>query len=208
MSLVGGLIHPWLGAYSLDDAGDKRGLTAAQLTAELREYRVMPWAHNHVVAVRLAAGAAVGTDRYLGLYQLGGNFGESAFYVTPASSRMVRGFPIGADVGDAYWLTSVEYRLPILRIDDGLLTWPVFLRAVSGHVFVDAGNAFSPQSWGEIVQDPLLGAGAEVRVSTVLWYGVGATGRFGVATGLPGPDGIPIWDPQLRMFYFRVGGSF
>jgi len=206
VSLVGGLIHPYLGAYARNDDGSREGLTAAQLTAELREYRVMPWLHNHVVAMRLAAGAALGSDRYLGLYQLGGNFGESAFYVTPASFRMVRGFPIGADVGDAFWLASLEYRLPILRIDHGVLTWPAFVRAISGHVFMDAGNAFSPTSLRATVQDPLLGVGAELRVSTILWYGVGATGRLGIATGLLGPSRIPLGD--RRMVYFRVGGSF
>jgi outer membrane protein assembly factor BamA len=166
----------------------------------------MPWLHNHVVAVHMAAGAALGSDRYLGLYQLGGNFGESAFYVTPASARMVRGFPIGADVGDAFWLASVEYRLPILRIDQGVLTWPAFVRALSAHVFADAGNAFSPDRWAAPVEDPLLGVGAELRASTILWYGVGATGRLGIATGVLGPNRIPLGD--RRFVYFRVGGSF
>lgn len=205
-SLVGGLFHPYLGAYRLDDNGDRQGLTAVQLTAELREYRVMPWSHNHVLAMRAAAGAAIGSDSYLGLYQLGGNFGESAFYVTPASARMVRGFPIGADVGDAYWLASLEYRLPIVRIDDGLLTLPAFVRALSAHVFADAGNAFSPTAWEAPIDDPLVGVGAEIRASVLLWYGVGATGRLGVATGVLGPNKIPIGD--ARMVYFRVGGSF
>lgn len=207
VSLVGGLILPFLGSYSLEPDGGRRGLTAVQLTAELREYRVLPWSKNHVLAVRLAGGAALGSDRRLGLYQLGGNFGEGAFYVTPSSSRMVRGFPIGADVGDAYWLGSVEYRLPIYRFDHGISTLPVFVRALSAHAFVDTGNAFdTPQSWRDPFADPLLGAGAELRLSTVLWYGVGATGRLGVATGLSGPNRITLNNPKLA--YFRVGGSF
>lgn len=206
VSLVGGLIHPWLGAYALDEEGNRDGLTAVQLTAEIREYRVMPWLHNHVLAMRAATGAAIGSDKYLGLYQLGGNFGDSAFYVTPASSPMLRGFPVGADVGDAYWLTSLEYRLPLLRVDHGLLSLPAFVRAASAHVFADAGNAFSPTSWGAPLEDPLLGVGAEVRVSMILWYGVGASGRFGVATGLLGPNRIRIG--EQGMAYFRVGGTF
>ncbi len=206
VSLIGGIIHPYLGAFSRDSSGATRGLTALQFTAELREYRVMPWRQNHVLAMRVATGAAVGSDRYLGLYQLGGNFGESSFYVRPASSRMVRGFPLGADVGDAYWLGSMEYRIPIVRVDHGISSLPVFIRAISANVFLDAGNAFTPDSWGAMVQDPLVGTGAELRASTILWYGVPVTARVGLGTGLTGPNRIPLGD--LRMGYFRVGGSF
>ncbi|MFK7927391.1 MAG: hypothetical protein AB8H79_04335, partial [Myxococcota bacterium] len=207
VSLVGGVILPFLGSYSLDEDGTRNGLTAVQLTAEWREYTVLPWSRNHVFAFRAAGGAAFGSDRFLGLYQLGGNFGDGAFYVTPSSSRLVRGFPIGADVGDAYWLTSAEYRLPIIRVDHGISSLPVFIRALSAHAFVDAGNAFTqPQSWRDPLTDPLVGVGAELRLSTILWYGVGATGRLGVATGLTGPNRIGVTNPKL--VYFRVGGSF
>ncbi|MFT7520065.1 MAG: Tol biopolymer transport system component, partial [Kiritimatiellia bacterium] len=129
-SLVGGLIHPYLGSYAETDEG-RVGLGAVQLTSELREYQVMPWAKNHVIAVRAGTGITLGSDRFLGLYQLGGSYGDSAFYVTPDSVLMLRGYPLGADVGDLYWLGSAEYRMPIVRIDKGLATYPAFIRAVS-----------------------------------------------------------------------------
>ena len=214
-SLVGGLIHPYLGAYAETDDG-RVGLSAAQLTAEVREYTVMPWSKNHVVAVRAGTGITLGSHRFLGLYQLGGSFGDSAFYVTPDSGLMLRGYPFGADVGDLYWLGSAEYRMPLHRIDRGLATYPVFLRALSAAAFVDAGNAFSePSNVGDAFVQPLIGVGGELRISTVLWYGVGATGRFGFATGLTGPQAIrPTRDTPTgtsfdpRIFYARIGGSF
>lgn len=213
VSLVGGIVHPYLGAYAVDESGAKQGLTALQMTAEIREYRVMPWLTNHVLAVRAAGGATLGTDRFLGLYQLGGNFGESAFYVSPTGSRMVRGYAQGSDVGDIFWLAAAEYRFPIARFDRGLMSWPVFFRALSGNVFVDAGNAFSdPTTWRDPFQEPLIGVGGELRLSMALWYGVGTTLRAGVATGLT-PGGIRPVDPttgglDADLFYLRVGGSY
>jgi Tol biopolymer transport system component len=211
ISVVGGLVHPWLGAASRTEDGGWQGLTALQATAELREYRVMPWLRNHVLAVRAGAGATLGTDRYLGLYQLGGSFGDSAFYVTPSSSRMIRGYDLGADVGDLYWLGSVEYRLPLYRHDRGLGTWPIFFRAASLQTFVDAGNALSrPQAWSDLGRGSLVGVGAEIRASAVLWYGVPASLRFGFAAGLTDGGRTPLregsFDPGV--FYARLGSSF
>lgn len=212
VSVVGGLVHPLLGAYALDENDDRTGLTAVQLTAELREYRVLPGLPNHVLAMRAAAGATFGQDSFLGLYQLGGSFGDSAFYVTPASSRMVRGYPFGTDVGDLFWLAGAEYRFPITRFDSGILTWPVFFRALSGNVFVDAGNAFSePTGPMDAVDGTLVGVGAEVRLQMVLWYGVGTSVRVGFATGLTTEDAItPLREgaPDPRVFYARLGSSF
>ena len=217
VSVVGGVVHPWLGAFAREPDGSTTGISAVQLTAELREYRVMPFAPNHVLAFRAAAGASFGQDRFLGLYQLGGNFGDTAFYVTPTSSRMLRGYDIGAAVGDVFWLGGLEYRLPIVRIDHGVHTWPAFFRAVSANAFLDVGNAFSdPTRWRDAVDGTLVGVGAELRLQTILWYGVPATARVGMGMGLTGQDPIrPLRRPadgrrvlDPRLFYARVGGSF
>ncbi len=211
VSVVGGVVHPWLGAYALDPDDARQPLRAFQLTADAREYVVMPWARNHVLAMRGAAGVTLGADRYLGLYQLGGSFGDGAFYVTPESSLMLRGYDLGASVGDVYWLTSVEYRLPIVRVDRGAGTLPVFARALSGHLFADAGRAYAaPERARDLWATPLVGVGAELSLGAVLAYGAGFQGRLGVATGLTGsgyrvagPGG-----PDPRLVYARIGGTF
>jgi hypothetical protein len=211
VSIVGGVVHPWLGAYALSPTDERRPLSAVQLTADAREYVVMPWARNHVLAMRGGVGFAAGADSYLGLYQLGGSFGDGAFYVTPESSLMLRGYDIGAAVGDLYWLASAEYRLPLYRIDHGVGTLPAFARALAASAFIDAGQAYaSPERARDLLVEPLVGVGAELSLSAVLWYGVGFRGRVGFATGLTGP-GYRLTGPRgpdPRLVYARVGGTF
>lgn len=212
VSLVGGLVHPWLGAYSLTPDDEHSPLTAVQLTADYREFIVMPWARNHVLAFRAGSGITWGSDSHLGLYQLGGSFGASTFYVTPEASVMLRGYDFGAAVGDLYWVSSAEYRLPLYRVDHGVGNLPVFVQALAGTLFVDAGQAYStPDAASDLLVTPLIGVGAELNLTAVLWYNVGFQGRLGIASGLTGPGYRPLREdgtPDLRMVYARVGGTF
>ena len=207
-SVVGKALAPWLGSYVRDDVGGTlRPFSQLQLTTEIREYVVNPWLANHVLAMRAAAGWTTNSTDFLGNYQLGGSFGDSAFYVAPESFRMVRGFPVGADIGDRYWLAGLEYRFPIVRLDRGWSTVPVFAQALSMRVFVDSGNAFNELDGPEdLVQGVLVGTGAELYLSTVLGWAGGFTFRLGYGTGLTGPSAIPYNSPQT--LYLRVGGSF
>ena len=215
-SLVGSIMHPYLGTYVLDNDGEKSGLTQFQLNAELREYIVNPWVPNHVLAVRLAGGFTLGANSYFGNYQLGGSAGDSAFYVQPDSARMLRGYPLGANIGDMFWLTGLEYRFPIVRFDRGWGVIPAFLRALSANVYIDAGNAFTEiSSVDDVFSNSMIGVGAELRLSTYLFWGYGVTGRFGFGMGLTdggytpvttNEDGKKSFDP--RVLYFELGGSY
>ncbi|MGC6492617.1 MAG: BamA/TamA family outer membrane protein [Myxococcota bacterium] len=204
LSLVGSITAPWLGSFALD--GDTpQGITQVQLTAELREYVVMPWAKNHVLALRGATGLAFGSQRFVGNYSLGGVIGDGAFYVTPAEYRMIRGYRIGADTGDTYWLTAAEYRFPIWRMDRGIGTIPAFFRVLSGAVFVDAGNAFNDAvNAVDVFDDALVGVGAELRLSTIVGWGGSFSGRLGYGVGLT-QNGLP---GDLSSLYLQLGGSF
>jgi hypothetical protein len=211
ISLVGSVLTPWLGSEILDDSGEPRGLNQVQLTAELNEYVVNPWVPNHVLAMRAAAGAVLGSSDFLGTYQLGGSIGDSPFYVTPDEFRMLRGYGLASDVGDYYWLAGAEYRFPILRIERGIGTLPAYGRYISGVFFVDTGNAITRLDRPfDVVEDTLLGLGAELRFSAILGWNIGMTGRLGYATGLGelgyGPLGAGWRDP--RSVYFRLGGSY
>ncbi|MCB9691996.1 MAG: PD40 domain-containing protein [Alphaproteobacteria bacterium] len=213
-SLIGSLAHPWLGTSVKADglsgpAGSDVGLTVAQVTAELREYRVNPLIPNHVVAAKVGGGYTLGANQFLGNYQLGGSYGDSAFVSTPDEFRMLRGYANGSDIGDRYWLASLEYRFPILQIQHGWGTLPVFWRNISGAAFIDAGNAFTdvvaPQ---DAFDGSLVGVGAEVTTRWALGWGSFVTGRMGYGVGLtPATRGqhLPT-DP--RAFYFQLGGSF
>jgi hypothetical protein len=206
-SLVGSVLAPWLGSFALDDDGGREGITQVQLSAELREYIVNPLAPNHVFALRAAAGIAFGgNNRFVGNYQLGGNIGDGAFYVRPAEYRMIRGYPFGAARGDTYWLVGGEYRFPLWRMDRGFGTLPAFLRVLHGAVYVDAGNAFNDvSSFVDVFDDTLVGVGAELRLSTVMWWSGQIDLRLGYGVGLTGP-GIGPSDP--RSVYFQLGGAF
>ncbi|MFT6816341.1 MAG: hypothetical protein ACJATT_000137 [Myxococcota bacterium] len=203
---IASVTHPWLGTQITDANDLTQGITQVQLTSELREYRVNPLIPNHVVAFRAAAGVTLGQESFLGNYQLGGTFGDGGFASTPDEFRMLRGYPIAAAVGDSYWLTGMEYRFPIWRIDRGFGTLPAFLRYLSGSAFIDAGNALSdPTNIDQITDGTLIGVGAELRLATVLGWTSGITGRVGYGAALT-PGGFRLGD--ARGAYFRFGGSF
>ncbi|MCO4744381.1 MAG: PD40 domain-containing protein [Proteobacteria bacterium] len=213
LSLVVGLVAPQLGTrLEVPGVVEPSGLTQVRVTAEARQYVVNPWIPNHVLAGRAGAGIAIGQSAafedatFLGRYSLGGSFGDGSFAVTPDQFRMLRGYPTGAKSGDMYWLAGLEYRLPLWRIDRGVGTIPAFLRALSGVVFFDAGNAFSTvNSVDDLVEEPLIGVGGELRLSGIYWYNTSLTGRLGYGTGLTA-GGYPYND--ARTVYFRLGGSF
>jgi hypothetical protein len=221
VSLVGSLLTPWLGTFRRDEAGNLQPFSQVQLTAELREYVVNPWVPNHVLAMRGGTGLTVGGADILGnYYQLGGSFGDGAFSVTPDESRMLRGYPLGSDFGDLYWLGGLEYRLPLAQVQRGIGTVPAFFRNVSAAAFVDAGNAFNNPTGAlgrtatgrelldAAVADPLVGVGGEVSVRFVLGWAVGITGRLGYGIGLTGDRALQPSAGLLAPAYARIGGSF
>lgn len=189
---------PWLGTFAVDEgAQTQTPVTQVLLQVDWREYVVNPLAPNHVFVVRAGTGVAFGgATRFLGNYQLGGN-GVGGF-------RAIRGYPTGADRGDNYWLVGTEYRLPLWRIDRGFGTFPAFLRALSGSVFVEAGNAFDDvDRFTDVFKGTLAGAGAEIRLSTIIGWGGSLDLRLGYAAGLTSGGYLPS-DP--RSVYFLVSG--
>jgi hypothetical protein len=211
VSVVGEWTTHLLGSEVLDDSGESVPFDQVQLSAEWREYPSLPWHANHVLAWRAATGLSLGDTLNYGSFRLGGTYGDGSLYVLPEEYRSLRGFPAGAVYGDLYYLASLEYRLPIWRIDRGLGTWPFFLRTVHGAVFCDAGNALTalPQSGAEagtVFGDTLVGVGAELRLDMVLGWGLGLTSRLGYGFGLNGPYAIPFGSTDG--FYAQVGSSF
>jgi hypothetical protein len=206
VSIVGAILAPWLGTRFIAEDGTEEPVTQVQLSAEIREYLVNPWAPNHVLALRAAAGVSFGGSRFVGNYTLGGNVGDAAFTVRPPEYRMVRGYPFGADRGDNYWLLAAEYRLPLYRFDLGIQALPVFVRALHGAVFVDAGNAFNrPETPLDVFEGALVSVGAELRLDLVVGWAGGLNLRAGYAAGLTGNAFGPA-DP--RSVYFQAGSSF
>ena len=210
VSIIGETTTSLLGAYTLDDYGERQPFDQIQLTGEWREYISNPWLANHVLGLRGAAGISMGDNLNYGSFRLGGSYGEGALYVLPDEYRSLRGFPVASVYGDWYYLASIEYRLPIWRIDRGVGTIPAFVRTLHGAVFTDLGNAFDtlPQAGDEIgalLGDTLVGVGAELRLGMVLGWGWGFTGRVGYAFAVAGDGYSP---GQVEGLYAQMGTSF
>lgn len=194
----------WAGSYTLDENGEAVPFDQVQATAEWREYTRNPWIANHVLATRVSAGATLGSAFNYGSFRLGGYWSEGGITVVPDEWRALRGFYPATVSGEWFALGSAEYRFPLWNIDRGVGTFPVFVKGLSGAIFVDAGNAFdAPDSFA--IDSSLVGTGAELRLSTVVGYGLGLYGRFGYAFAAHG-DGIPFGDPYG--FYATIGSSF
>ena len=202
VSVVGRVQAPWLGAYTLDDTDQPISFTRVQLTAEWREYTGLPWGDNHVLATKMAVGFSAGDTQRYGSFRLGGSFGESGYYTLPDEWRALRGFDPASVSGDGYYLGAVEYRLPLWWIDWGYNVTPLFLRSLSGAVFTDFGMAYD--AIDQLNQAPLMGMGAELRMSTIVSWGAPLSFRGGYAFGLNG--GVPIG--SIEGFYAWLGSSF
>lgn len=149
-----------------------------------REFVPMP-VRGHVLALGLEGGISAGDAGRRGVFGVGG-FDSVALLQAfrdqiYSPSTALRGYPPGFRAGNRYQLLNVEYRLPLLQIDRGLSTFPVFVDRVYGSVFADYGNAFYGSfEPGEL----LLGAGAELFVEMTLGYSLYYSLRIGFARGV------------------------
>ena len=103
--------------------------------------------------------------------------------LTPASApvRILRGFVGDAFHGTAYALGTAEYRFPILDVDRGAWTLPIYLRRLHGAVYTDVGDAFTFDHGDFHLH---AGAGAELRAEVVLGWILPTDLRVGCARGL------------------------
>jgi hypothetical protein len=166
--------HPGLGS-------EFRGFTAR---SDLNGYVPMPWLQHHVLA--LHGGAGMGGGGYPGrsLFYVGG-FTDISIIDTLRTFAVqggvvLRGYEPVAITGNYFAQMNAEYRFPILNLDRGVSTLPIFLNRISGNAFFDYGSAFD---------DPRLslfktGVGAEAWFDLIFGYNLGLTMRLGFARGL------------------------
>lgn len=165
---------------------------------------------DHVLALRVAAGRAVGPGADAFWYDVGGAAG-SAEGITGLELFGGRGlfFPVrGYDDGDRSgtraWTVSGEWRFPVwwVRAAPGLL--PLHVERIHGAVFADAGNAWGPElpapGYDNLRRDALASVGAELRIDTDLFFTVPLGLRLGLAAPLVGDTGVRA--------YLRLGPSF
>jgi hypothetical protein len=201
---------------SLDAAGALRGFSAnigadygSQYTGSsytvrnigggLAGYIAMPWRGHQTLALRAAGAIAGGNFPYSGAYYVGGY--DLASTSLPSSvlsgvfngSFVLRGYPPGVYYGSAYVLGNAEYRFPLVYVDHGISTLPVYLRRLDGNVFVDYGGAFNSFDvhdvhffhHGALIDSPQLHSsiGAELWIGLTIGYLLDTQLRLGYAYG-------------------------
>jgi hypothetical protein len=157
--------------------------TGFDATMNFATYLQMPWLLHHVVALHASLGTSGGG--YLGepLFYVGG-FVDEPVVNTVLDSLVqggfaLRGYPVFAESGSNYALFNAEYRFPIVNVDRGLSTLPVFLNRVTGAAFVDYGSAFNDATTAAFK----TGTGAELWFEFSLAYTLDFLFRAGYARG-------------------------
>ena len=90
---------------------------------------------------------------------------ESGYYI-PDEWRALRGFDPASVSGDGYYLGALEYRLPLWWIDWGYNVTPLFLRSLSV-LYLPTLECYTTPLTSD--QAPLMGMGAELRITVVSW---------------------------------------
>jgi Tol biopolymer transport system component len=164
-----------------------------ELTWAWTEYLTPPWSRLHALALLYSGGVGIGDKR--GFFGLGGYVEQdllrALFLNSPRQCcNYLRGYQPNTMVGDQYHLLSAEYRSPLVWIERGSSTFPVYPRRVNGALFADAGEAFS----GALKpKDIRYGVGAELRLQMTLVYYIEADVHLGVARGLSRGGGDQIY---------------
>jgi outer membrane protein assembly factor BamA len=162
-------------------ASDTTGYAA---TLNFATYAAMPWLRHHALALHGSAGTSGGDLGGRGPFYVGGFIDLPVVDVVRNSliqgGIQLRGYPTVAEVGRYYGLLNAEYRFPIVNVDRGPSTLPIFLNRISGAAFVDYGSAFNAAATAEFK----TGVGGELWFETTLGYVLGFTFRLGYAKGL------------------------
>jgi hypothetical protein len=147
-------------------------------------YFTMPWLKHHSLALHSGAGTSGGSFPGRGAFYVGGFVDlpvvDTVRNLLIQGGITLRGYAPVAVAGRNYLLGNAEYRFPIVNIDRGDSTMPIFLNRITGAVFVDYGSAF------DIFRDARFktGVGGELWFDTLLGYVAPFTFRVGYAKGL------------------------
>ena len=174
LALAFDLTHPALGS-------DYSGFVT---NGDFTTYFLMPWLKHHSLAIHLGAGTSGGVFPGRGAFYVG-SFVDLPLYDTVRDLLIqggvtLRGYEPVVVAGRSYTLANAEYRFPIVNIDRGPSTLPVFLNRINGNVFFDYGSAFDVLDTAKFKS----GAGAELWFDFTLGYVAAFTFRLGYARGL------------------------
>jgi hypothetical protein len=154
------------------------------VNSDFTTYWLMPWASHHSVAAHVGGGTSGGSYPGRGAFYVG-SFVDLPIVDTIQNQLFqggvtLRGYQPVAIAGRSYLLSNLEYRFPIVNIDRGPSTLPVFLNRITGAAFVDYGSAF------DLIDNAAFktGVGGELWFDSTLGYVASFTFRLGYAKGL------------------------
>jgi len=154
------------------------------VNGDFTTYLLMPWLRHHSLALHAGGGTSGGAFPGRGAFFIGGFTDLPIIDVLRnlliQGGITLRGYAPVAVAGRSYTLTNAEYRFPIVNIDRGDSTLPVFLNRINGAVFFDYGSAF------DVFDDAAFksGVGGELWFDATLGYVQPFTFRAGLARGL------------------------
>jgi hypothetical protein len=143
----------------------------------------LPALRHHTLALRASAGTSDGDYPGPGAFSLGG---FTAVPITTTLQQLLvqggvalRGYQPFAISGRSFGLANAEYRFPVVNVDRGLGSYPLFLKRITGAAFTDVGTAFVA------LPDAAIrgGSGAELWFDTTTGYFVDFLFRLGLARG-------------------------
>lgn len=184
----------------------------SEALGEASAYKAVGWPGfaNHVLALRVSGAAAFGPGANQFHYDVGGAEGRAeelsglALFGGSPLLFPLRGYPENFRSGRIAWTASAEYRFPLLLVDRGLGSFPLFVDRVHGSVFFDAGNAWGPILGQRGYDNPraatLASVGAELSAILLPFY----AGRLALRAGV----GLPLRVLSSPVFHLRLGNAF
>ena len=171
-------------AFDLTDPALGSQFAGFAANGDLTAYYLMPWLRHHSLALHLGSGTSGGSFPGRGAFFVGG-FVDLPLVDTIRNFLIqggitLRGYEPVTLSGRSYLLTNAEYRFPILNVDHGSSTLPIFFNRLNGAVFVDYGSAFDVISAAPFK----TGVGGELWTDWTLGYLASFTFRAGYARGL------------------------
>ena len=173
---------------------------ATALIVDVRGYQRV-FSRHTVVALRAAAAVSSGAESVRRRYGVGGS-GPSvaAFDFGQDSIGLLRGFSTDAATGTRAVVANADLRIPLLQVQRGFRTWPIFFRSIHASVFGDAGHAWDRDfAW----RDLRSSVGAELSLDTVLGHYVPVTFTGGLAATRD-----PFGGRRRLVAFGRIGHAF
>jgi Tol biopolymer transport system component len=170
-----------------------------EVTWSWAEFLTPPWARLHAVGLLYRGGAGVGDRR--NVFALGGFPSQDTLRTIFLNQRgccvFLRGYPAYSIRGDAFEAITAEYRLPLVWIERGYQTFPLYFRRIWGAAFFDAGDAYVGAFHPSNLKTDV---GVEAHLQFNVAYFLESEVQIGFAHGFQAPGG--------NQLYFLAAASF